>query len=64
MALGMPTVIRCGALIADVMGGQWGAHLAELDRIRDLCVCPKEIDLIVARAGRLLARAVEKAFQF
>ena len=63
MALGMPTVIRCDTLLADALGAQDAARLAGLDGMRDLCVCPKEIDLIVTRAGRLLARAIEKAFQ-
>ena len=63
MALGMPTVIRCDTLIADVIGAQGEVRWAGFDAVRDLCVCPKEIDLIVVRAGRLLAKAMEKAFR-
>ena len=60
LALGVPTVIRCAALIGDVMGD--GACEELDDKLRDLCVCPYDIDLVVARAARVLACAVEKAF--
>ena len=60
IAVGVPTVIRCDTLIADVLGETGGEMIC--DGVRDLCVCPREIDLVVLRAARVLARAVERAF--
>ena len=61
MAIGVPTVIRCGSLIADAReGAETPPSLWE--SVRDLCVCPGEIDLVVGRAALLLARSIEKAF--
>jgi spore protease len=62
MAVGMPTVIRCGALVADALGKEMHGGRFSWDVGKDLCVCPGEIDLVVARAARMLAYAVEKAF--
>ncbi len=62
MAVGVPTVIRCATLIADALGKEvYGAPFLE-DEVRNLCVCPGEIDLVAARAARVLASAIEKAF--
>lgn len=60
IALGMPTVIRGTTLIADALGDKAQTKVDE--QLRELCVCPCEIDLVVARAARMLACAVEKAF--
>ncbi len=62
MAVGVPTVIRCGTLIADALGEENGQVRGLCDEVRELCVCPKEIDLVVGRAARVLACALEKAF--
>ena len=62
MAIGVPTVIRCTTLIADVLADVPTLARPRDEEIRELCVCPKEIDLVVACAGRLLARSLEKAF--
>lgn len=60
MAIGVPTVIRGGALLA--AASQEG-QAKDLPRdLQGLCVCPGEIDLVIACAGRVLARALEKAF--
>ena len=60
MAVGVPTVIRCDTLMADALGEK--REDARCERLRELCVCPREIDLVVLRAARMLARAVERAF--
>ena len=59
LAVGMPTVIRFDALIADLLGER---HDVPCSGVRELCVCPREIDLVVLHAARMLARAVERAF--
>ncbi len=62
MALGVPTVIRCDTLIADALGKQAHGERFWADGGGDLFVCPGEIDLVAARAARVLASAIEKAF--
>ncbi len=62
IAVGVPTVIRCGTLIADVLEKETQCALAMPCEVKDLCVCPKEIDLVIGRAARVLAYAIEKAF--
>jgi len=62
MAIGVPTVIRCSTLIADMLGKEAAQEGSSLDGVGNLCVCPKEIDLVVARAAGLLARSLERAF--
>ena len=63
MAVGVPTVIRCGTLIADALGEVPERGQSLQDEVSELCVCPKEIDLVVGRAARVLACALEKAFR-
>lgn len=65
MALGVPTVINCEALLKDVLTAYSSSYVSRADRekLRSFFLCPKEIDLLVGRAGVLLARALEKAFR-
>ena len=62
LAIGVPTVIRCGTLIADVLGKERERDVSVCESVRELRVCPGEIDLVVRCAGQLLASALEKAF--
>lgn len=62
MAVGVPTVIRCETLIADALGEERAAESSLREDVRRLCVCPGEIDLVVGRAARVLASAIERAF--
>ena len=67
MAVGMPTVVSCARLVRDALERAGceraeGRAAAELEKGRPLFVCPKEIDLVVERAGILLGKALEKAF--
>ena len=67
MALGVPTVVDSSALVVDALA-KMGIREARdevrglLERGGDFFVAPKEIDLLVERAGLLLARGIEKAF--
>jgi spore protease len=63
MALGVPTVINCAALLRDAVSQEVkDLFTARARELRSFFVCPKEIDLLVGRAGAILARALEKAF--
>ena len=67
MALGVPTVVESSTLVYDALrcGGcerpTEGLNRA-LEQGRGYFVSPKEIDLLVSAAGRLLAFSLEKAF--
>lgn len=65
MALGVPTVINCAALLRDTLATthQENFPSSRAQELRSFFVCPKEIDLLVGQAGALLARALEKAFR-
>ena len=58
MAMGIPTVIRGRMLMGE--DALCSKESRETDR---LLVAPKEIDLVIAKAGLLLAQALEKAFR-
>lgn len=67
MALGVPTVVESTTLVADVLaagGGRLeerGAAILRRDGKR-FFVAPREIDVLVAASGILLAGAIERAF--
>lgn len=56
IGIGVPTVVDA-AVIASASGG------TVPDVIKDLIVTPKEIDLVVSRAARLIAAGINKALQ-
>ena len=67
MALGVPTVVESATLVADVLaanGRQPDAAVQPLQREgKRFFVAPKEIDVLVAASGVLLAGAIERAFR-
>lgn len=67
MALGVPTVVESATLVADALAAN-GKH-PDADSVQLLqrdgkrfFVAPKEIDVLVAASGVLLAGAIERAF--
>ena len=67
MALGVPTVVDSATLVFDALHGAGIEHIdgalrESLQNARRFFVSPKEIDLLVASVGVLLAEAIEKAF--
>lgn len=67
MALGVPTVVESSTLVYDALRhGGCNEPSEDLRRVleegRGYFVSPKEIDLLVSSAGRLLAASLEKAF--
>ena len=67
MALGVPTVVDSSTLVWDALCRSGSDEPSEqvrraLEQGRGYFVSPKEIDLLVSAAGRLLALSLEKAF--
>ena len=60
IALGVPTVVDAAALAAGLMGGDPPSE-AVAPRGAAMIVTPREIDLLVDRAARVLAMAVNRA---
>ena len=67
MALGIPTVVESTTMVADALNAMGQA--ADAEAMRSFCrdgkrffVAPKEIDVLVAASGVLLAGAIERAF--
>lgn len=60
IAVGVPTVVDAATLVHDLTQEENGALLREG---ADMMITPREIDLVIERAARLLALAVNKALQ-
>ncbi len=58
IGIGVPTVVDAGTLISDLSGAEEGAEGAY-----GMMVTPREIDLLVERAGKLVGMAVNCALQ-
>ena len=68
MAMGIPTVIRGSTLVSDTLTqaglGEIGKEMRSISSGNEgLLVAPKEIDLVIAKGGILLAQTLEKAFR-
>lgn len=63
IALGVPTVVEASTLAADLMDGELSDETANAvcPRGCGMIVTPREIDLLITRAARLLALAVNHA---
>lgn len=59
IAIGIPTVVDAATLCYDLVG----EHAAAEPRGAEMIVTPKEIDLLIARAAKLLGHAVNCALQ-
>lgn len=61
IALGVPTVVDAATLVHDLSDEEADSPL--LREGADMMITPREIDLVIERAARLLALAVNKALQ-
>ena len=61
IALGVPTVVDAATLVRDLTHGDTDDTL--LREGADMMITPREIDLVIERAARLLALTVNKALQ-
>ncbi len=59
IAIGMPLVVSAPALISEASGME--EDDARLDAVRTLCVTPKDIDLLVQNAAKLLSDTINLA---
>ncbi|MBR5539863.1 MAG: GPR endopeptidase [Clostridia bacterium] len=57
IGVGVPTVVDAGTLVRDLTGGQ------SVSTGTEMMVTPREIDLMIARAARLLAMTIHAALQ-
>ena len=62
IAMGVPTVVDARTLALDLTGGEEACERVE-PRGAAMMVTPREIDLIVRRASRLIAMAIHSALQ-
>lgn len=60
IAVGVPTVVDAATLVHDLTQEENGALVREGE---DMMITPREIDLVIERAARLLALSVNKALQ-
>lgn len=60
IAVGVPTVVDAATMVHDLTGEEDGVLIREG---ADMMITPREIDLVIDRAARLLALAVNKALQ-
>ncbi|MBQ7037999.1 MAG: GPR endopeptidase [Clostridia bacterium] len=60
IGVGVPTVVDAGTLARDLTGAEQGAVSP---RGAEMMVTPREIDLVIARAARLLAMTIHAALQ-
>ncbi len=59
IGIGMPTVVDAATLVSDMSGGE---HTS-FDRQNNFIVTPKEIDLLIERASKLIGMAINCALQ-
>ena len=62
IAIGVPTVVDAAALVYDIMGNE-NIPQPERERAEKMMVTPREIDVMISRASRLLALAINSALQ-
>ena len=62
IGLGVPTVVDARTLAAELTGSESAAEQVA-PRGAQMMVTPREIDLIISRASRLVAMAVNAALQ-
>ena len=62
IAIGVPTVVDAAALVFDITGNENIPQL-ERERAEKMMVTPREIDVMISRASRLLALAINSALQ-
>lgn len=60
IAIGVPTVVDAATLIADYSGG---ADISFADGMENMMVTPREIDMMIERAAKLTALAINCALQ-
>lgn len=57
ISIGVPTVINAGRLVRDIAGSE-----ADIENIRGLFVCPKDIDEISVKLSKLIGYSINRAF--
>ena len=62
IAIGVPTVVDAAALVFDITGNE-NIPQPERERAEKMMVTPREIDVMISRASRLLALAINSALQ-
>ena len=62
IAIGVPTVVDAAALAFDITGNE-NIPQPERERAEKMMVTPREIDVMISRASRLLALAINSALQ-
>ena len=62
IAIGVPTVVDAAALVYDITGNE-NIPQPERERAEKMMVTPREIDVMISRASRLLALAINSALQ-
>ena len=63
ISMGVPTVVEASTLVYDLVGESERAERAVMPRGERMIVTPREIDLLIDRAARLLALAINSALQ-
>ena len=61
ISLGVPTVVDAATLVRDVLENSGGT--SNVDCGGDMIITPREIDLVISRASKLIALTVNKALQ-
>ena len=62
IAIGVPTVVDAAALVFDITGNE-NIPQPGRERAEKMMVTPREIDVMISRASRLLALAINSALQ-
>lgn len=60
ISIGVPTVVDAATLVNDISGTQ---HSLDEKYEKDMIITPREIDLVISRAAKLVALTVNKALQ-
>lgn len=63
ISIGIPTVVDATTLANDIAGGKADLSEPESERGRGMIITPREIDLVISRAAKLIALTVNKALQ-
>lgn len=63
ISIGIPTVVDAATLANDIAGGKADLSEPESERGRGMIITPREIDLVISRAAKLIALTVNKALQ-
>lgn len=61
VSMGVPTVVDAATLVSDMGGGE--PSLAQSDRARAMMVTPREVDLLIERAAKVLSLSINHALQ-